>query len=143
MWGSMEVILATTNEEVVEIAPIMQQLRPKYELEHLIGLINQQRKNGYQLVYVQDDDTILCVAGFVTGHKLGWGNYLYIDDLVTDEAKRSSGAGKYLIEWFKDYAHINQIEQIHLDSGVHRYGAHKFYLKEEFVISSHHFACQC
>lgn len=139
----MEVILVTTNEEVVEIAPVMQQLRPKYVLEQLIELMNRQRKNGYQLVYVREGDSILCVAGFVTGHKLGWGHYLYIDDLVTDEAQRSTGAGRYLMEWFKDYAHINQIEQIHLDSGVHRYGAHKFYLKEDFVIASHHFACQC
>lgn len=139
----MEVILATTNEEIGEIALIMQQLRPKYTLEKLVELMNQQRKSGYQLVYVCDGEAILCVAGFVTGHKLGWGSYLYIDDLVTDESQRSTGAGKYLIEWFKDYAHINQIEQIHLDSGVHRYGAHKFYLKEDFVIASHHFVCQC
>ncbi|MCQ1058649.1 GNAT family N-acetyltransferase [Photobacterium sp. ZSDE20] len=139
----MEVILATTNEEIIEIAPIMQQLRPKYTLEKISDLLNQQCKAGYKLVYVKEDNNILCVAGFVTGHKLGWGAYLYIDDLVTDEALRSTGAGQYLIEWFKDYAHINQIEQIHLDSGVHRYGAHKFYLKEDFVISSHHFVCQC
>ncbi|PSU35531.1 GNAT family N-acetyltransferase [Photobacterium lutimaris] len=139
----MEVILATTNEEIIEIAPIIQQLRPKYTLEKLSDLMHQQRKAGYQLVYVCEGDTILCVAGFVKGHKLGWGKYLYIDDLVTDEAQRSTGAGKYLMEWFKDYAHINQIDQIHLDSGVHRYGAHKFYLKEDFVIASHHFVCQC
>ncbi|KHT64994.1 GCN5 family acetyltransferase [Photobacterium gaetbulicola] len=139
----MEVLLASTYEDIVAVAPIMQQLRPKYELAQLIDLMDQQRKQGYQLVYVREGGDILCVAGFVTGHKLGWGNYLYIDDLVTDEAQRSTGAGRYLLEWFKDYAHINQIEQIHLDSSVHRYGAHKFYLQADFVIASHHFVCQC
>ncbi|WEM45124.1 GNAT family N-acetyltransferase (plasmid) [Photobacterium sp. DA100] len=139
----MEVLLASTYEDIVAVAPIMQQLRPKYELEQLIELVSQQRKQGYQLVYVREGTSVLSVAGFVTGHKLGWGNYLYIDDLVTDETQRSTGAGRYLLEWFKDYAHINQIEQIHLDSSVHRYGAHKFYLQQDFVIASHHFVCQC
>jgi len=30
--------------------------------------------------------------------------------------------------------------QLHLDSGVQRYMAHKFYLREGFIIASHHFS---
>lgn len=34
----------------------------------------------------------------------------------------------------KDY------DQFHLDSGVQRFGAHRFYLTKRMDISSHHFA---
>ncbi|MGF1680271.1 GNAT family N-acetyltransferase [Photobacterium minamisatsumaniensis] len=135
----MEVQLLSSNEELGAIALVLQQLRPQYDLDSLISQIKSQQKAGYQIVYVVEDAKVLCVAGFVTGQKLSWGKYMYIDDLVAAEEHRSKGAGQLLIDWFKDYAHLNQLDQIHLDSGVHRFGAHKFYLKEDFVIASHHF----
>ncbi|MBV1841769.1 MULTISPECIES: GNAT family N-acetyltransferase [Photobacterium] len=139
----MEVILVSNQEEVAAVAPVIQQLRPQYELNELIGLLIQQMKSGYQLAYVMRDGNVLSVAGFVTGQKLSCGQYLYIDDFVTDEAHRSEGAGQYLMDWFKDYAEVNHIDEIHLDSGVQRFAAHKFYLTEGFAISSHHFCYRC
>ncbi|PSW22292.1 N-acetyltransferase [Photobacterium sanctipauli] len=136
----MEVRLLSSNKQALtEVAEVLLELRPQYTLDNLISQIKSQQKSGYQIVYVTEDEKVLCAAGFVTGQKLSWGKYIYIDDLVTAEAHRSKGAGQMLVDWFKDYAHLNQFDQIHLDSGVHRFGAHKFYLKEDFVIASHHF----
>ncbi len=82
---------------------------------------------------------MLCVAGFNIGEKLAWGKHIYIDDLVTNEQFRSTGAGAYLMTWFKAYAQEQGCGQIHLDSGVQRFAAHRFYLREHFNIASHHF----
>ena len=118
----------------------MLQLRPQYEtLEKLLQQIKLQQQQGYQLAYVEDNDEVLCVAGFVMGFKLAWQKHLYVDDLVTSATHRSTGAGKCIIEWLREYATQHACQQLHLDSSVQRFGAHKFYLREGFTIKSHHF----
>ena len=136
----MEVRLADSDEELKRICPVMLQLRPQYTEASLIQQMKKQRAEGYQLAYVEEEGNILCVGGFVMGSKLAWSKHIYVDDLVTNEAHRSTGAGKCLIDWFKNHAREHGCEQLHLDSGVQRFAAHKFYLREGFVINSHHFA---
>ena len=80
------------------------------------------------------------MAGFSVGEKLAWGKHIYIEDLVTNAKYRSCGVGQFLLDWFKTYARANNCEQIHLDSGVQRFAAHRFYLREGFNIASHHFS---
>ena len=136
----MRVKLAENSEQLELISPVLVQLRPQYSTESLIEQILLQQKEGYRVAYVEDENEVLCVAGFVIGQKLAWQKYIYVDDLVTSEARRSTGAGKFLIDWLKDYAREQGCQQLHLDSGVTRFGAHRFYLREGFDISSHHFA---
>ena len=97
-------------------------------------------KQGYQLAYIAEGEKVLCVAGFVLGQKLAWGKHIYVDDFVSNEECRSHGAGHAMMEWLKGYAKQNNCQQLHLDSGVQRYMAHKFYLREGFIIASHHFS---
>ena len=82
----------------------------------------------------------MCVAGFVVGTKLAWGHHIYVDDLVTAENRRSKGAGAKMIAWLKSHARQLGCNQLHLDSGVQRFAAHRFYLREGFNIDSHHFS---
>ena len=65
---------------------------------------------------------------------------MYIEDLVTDSQRRSSGLGRVMMDWLKCHARQNECEQVHLDSGVQRFPAHRFYLREGFNIASHHFS---
>lgn len=136
----MKVYLLKSIQELEEVAPIMVQLRPQYTTKSLIEQIQKQQKQGYQIAYVKSGVDILCVAGFVVGEKLAWGKHIYIDDLVTDERYRSTGAGKLLINWFRSYCAELGCKQLHLDSGVQRFAAHRFYLREGFNIASHHFS---
>lgn len=136
----MEVKLLTTDAELTLVSHILLQLRPDYSQASLIETIKQQQTLGYQIAYVIEDNEILCVAGFIIGRKLGWKKHLYVDDLVTDSAHRSKGAGKKLLDWLRDHARKLGCQQFHLDSGVTRFDAHRFYLREGFKISSHHFA---
>ncbi len=136
----MQAKLVEGTEQLRLIGPVLLQLRPQYSEASLIEQILLQQKGGYRVAYVESENEVLCVAGFVVGQKLAWQKHLYVDDLVTSEAHRSTGAGKFLIDWLKHYARKQGCKQLHLDSGVTRFGAHRFYLREGFDITSHHFA---
>lgn len=136
----MEAKLLSSDEELQRIIPVMQQLRTEFDTDSLLIQIKSQMQEGYRIAYVEQDGEVMCVAGFVIGQKLAWQKHIYIDDLVTARAHRSTGAGHCLMNWLRQYARSRDCQQLHLDSGVLRYDAHKFYLREGFVISSHHFA---
>ncbi|PCI82155.1 MAG: GNAT family N-acetyltransferase [SAR86 cluster bacterium] len=136
----MQVKIAATLEELKLISPVLLQLRPQYSEGTLVTQIQSQQADGYHVAYVEDGENILSVAGFVMSQKLAWKKHIYVDDLVTNEAHRSTGAGKFLIDWLKQFGRDNGCQQLHLDSGVTRFGAHRFYLREGFDITSHHFA---
>ena len=65
---------------------------------------------------------------------------MYIEDLVTDSERRSSGLGRVMMDWLKGHAREHGCAQVHLDSGIQRFPAHRFYLREGFNIASHHFS---
>lgn len=136
----MQVQLLTPESEIDPVAEILLQLRPKYSLKQIKAQIRKQQQNGYQLACVVDGDRALCVAGFTVGERLAWGKHIYIDDLVSDESCRSAGAGRTLVEWLKNHAKEIGCGQVHLDSGVQRFAAHRFYLRAGFDIASHHFS---
>ena len=68
------------------------------------------------------------------------GRIMYVDDLVTDESRRSSGIGHALMEHLQGAARRAGCVSLALDSGTHRQQAHKFYFREGMVIPSFHFA---
>ena len=59
---------------------------------------------------------------------------------TTDEQHRSQGAGEKILNALIDFAKRNQCMQLHLhlDSGVQRFDAHRFYLKHGMRIASYH-----
>lgn len=139
----MQIKLATPQTDLAPIAEVLQQLRPQFAANDIIARIKLQFEEGYQVAYLVNENNtseVLAVAGFVIGRKLAWGKHIYVDDLVTNEYARSQGAGQQLIQWLIQYGKDNDCKQLHLDSGVQRFMAHKFYLREGFIIASHHFS---
>lgn len=136
----MNVKMAESDADLERISGVLLQLRNAFNRATLIAQIKQQRDAGYRIAYVESDGEVLCVAGFTVGIKLAWGKHIYVDDLVTAEHHRSNGAGARMISWLKSHARQLGCNQLHLDSGVRRFSAHKFYLREGFIIASHHFA---
>ncbi|MGB8703329.1 MAG: GNAT family N-acetyltransferase [Thermosynechococcaceae cyanobacterium] len=106
----------------------------------ILAQIKEQQARGYQVAFAESDGKVLGVAGFVIGQKLAWGKHMYVDDLVTVEGSRSVGIGSQLVAWLKTYALDKGCTQIHLDSGVQRFPAHRFYVRQGFNIASHHFS---
>lgn len=137
---TMDIHLATDDTELDAIADVMLELRTSYTKASLIARMREQMQQGYRVAWVEADGEVLCVAGFVVGLKLAWGRHVYVDDLVTAARRRSAGAGAAMIAWLKTYARELGCRELHLDSGVQRFAAHRFYLRERFNIESHHFS---
>ena len=79
------------------------------------------------------------VAVFRTYENTFAGKHMYVDDLVTDEAYRSRGAGMALLGHLQELAVARECEKLVLDSGTQRTRAHAFYFREGFAINSFHF----
>jgi GNAT superfamily N-acetyltransferase len=136
----MNIKIAESDAELARIGDVLLELRPAFTKDVLIAQIKAQQQAGYRVAYVEEAGEVLCVAGFVVGLKLAWGKHIYVDDLVTAERHRSTGAGKRMVDWLKAHALELGCRQLQLDSGVQRFEAHRFYLREGFHISSHHFS---
>ena len=136
----MNIKLAETGADLERAAAVLLQLRPQYTLESILKQIEKQQAAGFHVAIVEQDGKTLCVAGFVITEKLAWGKHLYVDDLVTDSQSRSQGAGKAMIDWLKQFARDAGCRELHLDSGMQRKDAHRFYDREGFERSGFHFA---
>lgn len=144
----IEIRLAQTDGEITACFPVMRQLR-----EHLAGAeflqrIKLQQRGGYRLCYLTESVAAASgpvprsVAGFRLIENLASGRVLYIDDLVTDSDARSKGYGEKMLHWLMEEAKAAGCDTLELDSGVQRFGAHRFYLRNRMDISSHHFRIQ-
>lgn len=58
------------------------------------------------------------------------GRRLYVDDLVVDEADRSSGHGRRLLDWCEAEGRRRGADHLDLESGTLRDRAHRFYFRE-------------
>lgn len=131
---------AETDAEIAACAPVMTQLRPDVAGEDFVARVRRLAAGGYRLACALQGGRVVAVAGFHLRENLPWGRHLYVDDLVTDAARRSTGAGRALIDWLVARAREEGCRSLQLDSGVQRFAAHRFYLRERFAITSHHFA---
>ncbi len=137
------IFLATTDAEITRCFPVLAQLRPHLaESEFLTRVRRQQETQGYGLAFAEDAGSTVAAAGFRILENLAWGRFLYVDDLVTDAATRSAGHGSALFDWLVARARAENCDALHLDSGVQRFAAHRFYLRHRMDITSHHFALE-
>ena len=120
---------------------VMRELRPHLTDEAaFVAQVERQQAEGYRLVFVEADGEVRAVAGYRVFENLFAGKILYVDDLVSREADRSRGYGGRLFDWLVERAREAGCTFLTLDSGVQRFGAHRFYLRKGMDIVSHHFS---
>jgi GNAT superfamily N-acetyltransferase len=135
-----KISVAISVQEITDCFIVMKELRSNLELtDFIVRVQRQQQQFNYQLVYLEFDRVVLAVAGFRISESLSWGKFLYVDDLVSNSNDRSRGYGTKLFKWLVDYALTHNCQQLTLDSGVQRFAAHRFYLRHQMEITSHHF----
>jgi len=115
-------------------------LRPHVSEAEFVPRVQAQQAQGYELAYAQDSGEVVAAAGFRVTEILATGRTLYVDDLVTDEARRSQGYGKAMLDWLQARARERGCQTFSLDSGTQRQEAHAFYFRERMRITSFHFA---
>lgn len=131
---------AITDEEIESCFDVMSELRPHLQRESFLTQVRDMQIEGYKLAYLKDDDKVVAVAGYRICSNLFMGKHLYVDDLVTSDAKRSKGYGETMLSWLRAQAVDADCHYLHLDSGTHRHQAHKFYFRQGLTIASYHFS---
>ena len=130
----------TTDEEILAARGVMRQLRPQIPEEAYLETVRRMMKtDGYLQAGVFEGDIVVAVAGYRFMEMLFSGKTLYVDDLNTDETRRSRGHGRLLMDWLKREARDRQCAQLQLDSGVQREQTHRFYFREGLTINCYHF----
>jgi GNAT superfamily N-acetyltransferase len=139
----MDITLALARDDATRRRcwPILRQLRPHLDEGQFLEQARRQTAEvDWRLLYAEHGGEVVGCAGFRISEYLAHGRTLYLDDLVTDEGVRGSGVGRALMGWLVEHARAHGCAQLHLDSGVQRFGAHRFYLMQGMHISAHHFA---
>ncbi len=119
--------------------PVHRQLRPHLPADYA-GRMREVFAGGAEMAVALDGERVVGVTVFRVIEKTFTGRELYCDDLVTDEASRSKGAGRAMIAYMERVGRERGCDVLALDSGTQRQQAHKFYFREGLVVSSFHFS---
>ena len=132
--------IAKTKAEILRCFPVMAELRPHLiEGEFVERIRRQQKQSGYELAFLEDGGAVKALAGFRGTECLWAGKFFYVDDLVAAAGARGQGWGQRMMDWLLKQARDRGCETFHLDSGVQRFEAHGFYLKNRLHIVAYHF----
>src|SRR3954463_9490110 len=128
MQSRYEIALARADADIQRCFAVMQELRPHLTAAAFLDQVKRQMAQGYCLAFLDLEKEVRAVAGYRLSEHLAWGKNLYVDDLVTRAADRSQSYGGALFDWLVAEAVKAGCSEFHLDSGVQRFGAHRFYL---------------
>ncbi|MGG9961252.1 GNAT family N-acetyltransferase [Ferruginibacter sp. SUN106] len=135
----MKIKEALTAEDLLQCFEVMKELRPHHSTDSFLTTIVQMKKEGYHLLYIEDDGIAVCAAGFRFTTTLYDGMIIDFDDFVTLASARKKGYAAILFDHLVNIAKEKIIKTIHLNSAHHRYDAHRFYLNKKMNIIAHHF----
>lgn len=138
-YSFLDIATASSDAEVLSTWRILAQLRPHLAEHEYVQHIRALQAGGYRILAISSGGRVVGVAGFRIAVNLAWGRHLYLDDLVVEEGRRSQKFGHALMTRTLHIASTEGCAQVHLDCGVQRFDAHRFYMREGFSLSSHHF----
>jgi GNAT superfamily N-acetyltransferase len=119
--------------------PVLQELRPHLTTQLLDQVLREGGRQGLRFTAVFEEDRCVAIAGWRVVANTSAIRKLYVDDLATAEAERSRGHGTALLDALTERGRELGCRLMDLDSGVQRYAAHRFYLRQRMDIGAHHF----
>jgi len=123
---------------LVAAEPVHRQLRP--HLRDYLACMKRVLASGAEMAVAVEGGRVVGVTVFRIVEKTYSGRELYCDDLVTDEAARSTGVGRALVDYMDQVGRERGCDTLALDSGTQRQQAHKFYFREAFTVTAFHFS---
>ncbi len=117
---------------------VHRQLRTALPEDYVAKMMRVFAGGGRMCVATLGED-VVGVAVYRVHENTFVGMEMYVDDLVTDEPRRSLGIGRALMNYLQGLARAAGCVSYNLDSGVQRQQAHKFYFREGMVVASFHF----
>jgi ribosomal protein S18 acetylase RimI-like enzyme len=131
---------AESEAEIAACFPVMRELRPHLtDPAGFVAQVRRQAADGYRLLAIWSDGRVVACAGYRVSENTVRGRNLYVDDLVTASAARSSGHGDRLFDALVAAARAQGCRALVLDSGVQNGAAHRFYFRKRMTVSALHF----
>lgn len=129
------------EDNVRRCYPVMAQLRPHLTSEDdFVARWCRQATDGYRLLALRDGLHVVALAGFRVQENLVHSRFLYVDDLVTDKCRRSSGHGERLMARLKQEAHALGCGKLILDTPLSNSLGHRFYFRNGLLASALRFS---
>ena len=119
--------------------PVLRELRPHLTDELFTQVMREAGPQGLRFTAVFAGERCVAIAGWRIVANTSAIRKLYVDDLSTAAADRSRGYGRMLMDELRERAIASGCRSLELDSGVQRFDAHRFYLRERMSITAHHF----
>jgi len=132
--------LAAGDARWEQALPVLQELRPHLTAVLLARVLDEGAPQGLRVAAVFAGDRCVAVAGWRIIANTSATRKMYVDDLSTAESERSRGYGRMLLDALRERAVEAGCRFLDLDSGVQRFDAHRFYLRERMDIVAHHFS---
>ncbi len=132
--------LAAGDARWAQALPVLQELRPHLTADLLARVLDEGAPQGLRFTAVFAGDRCVAVAGWRIIANTSATRKMYVDDLSTAESERSRGYGRMLLDALRERAVEAGCRFLDLDSGVQRFDAHRFYLRERMDIVAHHFS---
>jgi GNAT superfamily N-acetyltransferase len=130
---------AITDDEILFCWQPVFALRPHLNKEDYLSQTREMMNEGYRMIYIEQDGKAIAFSGFRNMNMFYSGKIIYIDDLGTLTEHRGKGCGTMLLNYIHDLARTEGKTAVHLDSGHHRFTAHRLYLNQGYNIVAHHF----
>jgi GNAT superfamily N-acetyltransferase len=112
---------------------IHRQLRPALPADYR-DKMRRVFAGGGRMMVAAEGEAVCGLAVWRMHENTAIGLHLYVDDLVTDEARRSRGVGHALMQWLEQRAQELTCVALVLDSGTQRTRAHRFYFREGMAV---------
>lgn len=128
------------KSQIPQILPMVQRLTEnQFSNEILQQRFEEMLTQNYECFGIFLEGKMIGVFGlwFMTRHYAG--RSCEPDHIYIDETCRNKGVGKKLFEFIYTYAREKGCETSELNSYVHNFRSHKFYLNEDYVIKGYHF----
>jgi hypothetical protein len=132
--------ITQSDNEIRRCFPVMAELRTHPVADEFVGRVRRYDRLGYRLAFLQDAGALKAVARFRIGKFLCRGKILYVDDWVTTGSECSRCRSRQILGCLLNHTPAEGREQIHLDSGVEKFAAHRFCLRSRMHVSSHQFS---
>ena len=140
-------IIAITNavHDIIELEwlthaeSVHRQLRPQIPADY-VARMREVFNGGADMAVCVRDEKICGITVYRIIEKTFSGRELYCDDLITDQALRSTGIGHALMAYMEQVADARGCDCLALDSGTQREQAHKFYFREGLTVPAFHFS---
>lgn len=130
----------TTPEQLSRCTKVIQSLRTHLSESEIADFYATMQSQHYHMLFIEHNGEPAAFCGYRFITHFFSGNIIYIDDLGTLPEYRKFGYGSLLLDYVFDLAKEKGLDGVQLDSGHHRYDAHRLYLNKGFQIVSHHFS---